>query len=176
MISNIKQELTAIQMEFVNAWLFNGESQTATAKALKLSGRGECSHYLALPKVRAEIARRKGELLHALSVNGSLAGITREMKAQLLWEVADAGRQPGFDREGNAILVNPASTIQAIRELNLMTGHHAPTVVEQTVTHVRRSEIEIKASIAELEAEAKSLIEAYGSGSSDVVLELTSDA
>lgn len=152
------QTLTAIQAEFVNAYLYNGESPEETRKAMGWKERGQASGMLRVPKIRTEIARRKGELAEYVLRQGALAGVSKEMRASLLWEVAQAGAVPGFDKEGNQVLVNPGSTIQAIRELNLMTGAHAPVVSETQVTVTKRNEIEIKASILELQEEAASLI------------------
>ena len=151
-------ELTIKQTEFVNAWLRCNESPEETRKAMRWTDRGQVSSYRRIPKVQAEIARRKSELADFVANQDNLAGVSKEMKAELLWEVAQACAERGFDKMGNSILVNPQATIQAIRELNLMVGHHAPTITEQKVEVTHRSEEEVRARIAELTQQYKELV------------------
>lgn len=156
------EDLTTHQIHFVNTWLSNGENRVQTAREMGWGNHGQCTSYLKNTKIQVEIARRKGVLHAWLSTQHALGGVTREMKAQLLWEVAKAGAERGFDKEGNPIMINPASTISAVRELNSMAGHHAPTVVEQKVEVVHRSELEIKANIQSLQAEVTELLSIEG--------------
>jgi hypothetical protein len=152
-----KLELTLLQQQFVNAYFEQGESPTKIAKVMKWKDRGRVSCMLRSEKVQIAIAKRK-EQIQLFSAGNDTFTISKADRIQVLWDIAQKCTQEGFDREGNRIMVNPSAAIAAIREINLMTGAHAPEQKEMTVVQEKRSEAEIRQSIIELQQEAQLLL------------------
>lgn len=151
--------LTAMQAAFVNTWIATGENAKETAKAL---GWGDdyrrCHAYKAKGQIKLAILKRKGELAEFLQKQAHIAGITPEMKARALWEIAEKGKATMIDKDGNQIMVNPGAAVSAIRELNLMSGSHAPVKTETNVVVSKRDEKELIDSIENLKSEYESLL------------------
>ena len=148
-------DLTGKQEEFVEAWLELDERPGMVAKRMGYSIRN-CRQLLDIPKVKAEVARRKGLMLAFINENINKPVISKHEIAELYWEVAKAGAERGFDKEGNSIMLNPGSTNTALAGLGKLYGYDAP--VEVVHTKVERTEVEIVANVQALQAELNALL------------------
>ena len=149
--------LTLMQSRFVDAWFKCDEDKKCVRDVMKWKKADRVANMLRSDRVQLEIAERR-KTTHSMAMAMSKFNISKDKKMELLWEIAKAGAEQGYDKVGNRIMVNPASSVQAIRELNTMQGHVAPTQTELTVTHEVRSEREIKTHILELQQEVQSLL------------------
>lgn len=154
-MSSVNSALAGRQEEFVDAWLELDENYTKVAKHMNVSVR-RISQFIAVPKVKAEVARRKGLMLAFINENINKPVISKHEIAELYWEVAKAGAERGFDKEGNSIMLNPGSTNTALAGLGKLYGYDAP--VEVVHTKVERTEVEIVANVQALQAELNALL------------------
>lgn len=151
-----KLELNELQRKFVDTYFECNESPARTARAMNWPDRGRVSSMLKSEKVAIEIARRKGQM-DLFKQNNDTFNISREERIKLLWSIAQAGAERGYDRQGNKIMMNPAAAISAVREINLMMGDNAPDKVEVSLMPDNRTESEIIQSIRQLTHEAEAL-------------------
>lgn len=152
-------ELSAKQQDFIRVYMASGESQQRTAEKMGWTTRGQCSSYLANPKIAAEIARRKGELTEFLAAQDAGGKVTRDMRIELLWDVCSDSAKIIEDKNGIKRMTNAQAAIAGAKELNAMFGSYAPLKQEVHVVHTdTRSENELRAHIIELKSEFDQLV------------------
>ena len=148
--------LTELQAKFVDAFMQCDENRECTRKRMGWKGVDRVANMLRSDRVQLELRLQRKDL-RELAVASKEFDISKAKKMEVLWEIAKGGIERGFDKMGNSIMLNPQASTQAIRELNVMQGHHAPVQQEVTVTHETRTEKEIRGRIAELTAEFQQL-------------------
>jgi len=150
--------LTTHQARVLQTYYRKDKNVTATAKEIGMD-RSNVYAVLKNPKVQWHIANMELELEHHYLGSNDFT-VTKTDKMELLWKIAKAGAERGYDKQGNEVMLNPAVSVSAISQLNAMQGHNAPT--EVTVTKVDKSEEELKESIARLKAEFEELMAIEG--------------
>lgn len=149
-------ELTGIQSRIVDAYIASDSNKNEAGKLL-----GKTPQYigqvLKTPKVAKALAFREDRAM--LFVKGAMNDpvITKQEIARMFVEIAKAGMERGFDKEGNSIMLNPGSANTALGHVNQMYAYNAPT--ETIETKVTRTELEISTSIQSLQAELGELID-----------------
>ena len=157
-----KLALSPVQLDFVDAYFEQKKSPTKIAKALGWPYRGRVSTMLKSEKVQIEIARRQGKI-HLFKPGNNTFNLSRTDRLRLLWSIAQAGSNNKYDARGNQVMMNPQSSVNALREYNLMMGDNAPTEVQIAVTTVdTRTEPEVHADIQKLIIEVKNLPDSAG--------------
>ena len=162
-------DLIPMHRLFIDSYLKNNEDRKATAQDLQKS-MTQINGYLQNPTICKGIAYLKNGLNSV--PNTQLLKSEKDYKVEksnqikLLWDIAQTGAGLIYDREGNEILMNPASSIAAIRTISDLQGDFAPK--EQIVTldvKDERSVEEIQANVKMLMAEYNQL--ALNSGTTD---------
>jgi len=129
------------------------------SEAAKLTGdtRQFISQQMKIPKIATMFEHR--DKMAMKFVDGAINNpvITKQEIARMYIEIANAGMERGFDREGNSIMMNPGSANTALSNVNQMYGYNEATKVE--VTKINRTEIEIQASVQALQAELGALLD-----------------
>ena len=158
-----KRPLTKKQKQVFDAYYECGKKAGPAAKKLGVDKR---NFYTTLkhPNVQWHIANRDMALEHHYLGNNDFT-VTKTDKMELLWKIAKAGAERGYDKQGNEVMLNPQTSVSAIAQLNAMQGHNAPTEVK--VTKVEKSEEELKDSIQQLRQEFEDLLAIEG----EVILE-----
>lgn len=164
-------EVTPRQKEFLDAWYANDKSYAAAAKAMGVT-RQRVREVLMTKRCQWHIAQRDLDMTHHfLGENNFEVNKTDKMK--LLWRIAKAGTEKGYDKTGNEVMVNPQVSVQAIAQLNQMQGHNAPT--EISITKIEKSEKELEASIRALQDEYNQLLAIEGEVLEDGETRVNSD-
>jgi phage terminase small subunit len=127
-------KLTAKQEAFAQAFILSGGNASEAyrtaynAKAMKPETIHRQAHdCLTHPKVATRIAalQQKTEQLAMEKFE-----ISAEERMRMLWRVANDCASVNEEGNGNKKMQNPMAVISAIAELNRMTGHHAPSKME----------------------------------------------
>jgi len=148
-------EITDVQSRVIDAVILCKGSRKEASKIL-----GQSQQYIGQvitkPKVKDMYEHR--EQMALKFVNGQMAEpvVTKAEVARMFLDIANAGTERGFDREGNSMMINPGSANTALSNINKMYGYEAPT--ETVVTKVERTELEIVASVQSLQAELGELL------------------
>ena len=129
------------------------------SEAAKLTGdtRQFISQQMKIPKVNAMFMHRDSMAMKFVDGAMNDPVITKQEIARMYVEIANAGMERGFDRDGNSIMMNPGAANTALSNVNGMYGYNAPTEVIET--KVTRTEIEIQASVQALQTELGALLE-----------------
>jgi len=148
-------ELTDKQSRCIDAMLGAGGK---VGKASKLLGQTSqyVSKMMAVPRVRLAYEHR--EQMSLKFVDGAMSNpvVTKTEIARMFLDIANAGTERGFDKEGNSIMINPGSANTALSSINKMYGYDAP--VEVVHTKVERTEVEIVANVQALQTELNALL------------------
>jgi len=109
-----------------------------------------------VPRVRLAYEHR--EQMSLKFVDGAMSNpvVTKTEIARMFLDIANAGTERGFDKEGNSIMINPGSANTALSSINKMYGYDAP--VEVVHTKVERTEVEIVANVQALQTELNALL------------------
>lgn len=154
-----KMRVTPLQEKFVEAWFKCKEDHRCTSHEMGwIESYKQTYRMLRSKSVQWLIAQRKRRISELRALEAQDFNISKSAKMELLWEIAKAGTERGFDKQGNSVMLNPQSSIQAVAQLNQMQGHNAPTEVDVRVHDETRSEKEIVAHIQELRAEMDDLL------------------
>jgi len=144
------------QSRVIDAVIASKGNKSAAAKLL-----GDTPAYIAkvmkAPKVAAMFEHRSEMSLKFVDGAMNDPVITKQEIARMYVEIANAGMERGFDRDGNSIMMNPGAANTALSNVNGMYGYNAPTEVIET--KVTRTEIEIQASVQALQTELGALLE-----------------
>ena len=149
-------ELSDKQNRVIDAVMASGGNYGEAAKLLG-NTRQYVSQVLKVPKVHKEMVFREEKTLKFVDGAMNDPVITKQEIARMYVEIANAGMERGFDRDGNSIMMNPGAANTALGNINGMYGYNAPTEVIET--KVTRTEIEIQASVQALQTELGALLE-----------------
>lgn len=154
-----KRRITYLQQQFVDAWFKCKEDHNCVNKTMGWPTSHKLTYQMLRSKrVQWAIAQRKREINELKALECQDFHVSKSAKMELLWEIAKAGTERGFDKQGNSVMLNPQSSIQAVAQLNQMQGHNAPTEVDVRVHDETRSEKEIIEHIQELRNEMDDLL------------------
>ena len=162
-----RTELSPLQILFVDAYQKHGANMIAVSEEIGRS-REHCYSFLKSTKVQMELSRRnKGHAIEILKDPNLVT--TKTERIELLWQIAQDGASKIYDKEGNEVMMAPATSVSAIRSINeMVSGSLAPKEVEVTVKDDTRTEAEIRANILKLTAEYNSLAVIEGVSESDI--------
>ena len=159
--------LSPLQTLYVEAFFKHQGVQTKIAEDIGRS-REQCYAMQKSDRVRLAISRRNTEMAVDL-VKDPSAVVTKTERIELLWQIAQDGASKIYDKEGNEVMMAPATSVSAIRSINeMISGSLAPKEVEVTVKNDTRTESEIRANILKLTAEYNSLAVIEGVSESDI--------
>jgi len=150
-------DLSPRQTEFVHHYVDQEEHVHRTAKAMGWKSDTRVVEMLKIPKVAAVLYAQKMRVTE-LRAASTKFDITKSQKLELLWKIAETGADMGFDKMGNAIMLNPGVSVAAIREMNTMVGDHEATKSEVVVTKIDRTESELIERIRMLRNEFENLV------------------
>ena len=112
---------------------------------------------------------RKRLCIRASKYKNASFNSTKDSRLSFLWDVAQAGAERIYDKEGNHVMMNGAVAVSAVRAMNdMIAGSYAPKEVEITHTSDTRTESEIRANIKRLTAEYNNLAVIEGVAESDI--------
>jgi len=124
-------------------------------------------HMAVNPRIQKAIAFRQTDFIQG--VKHPEFAVTRGERIELLWNLAQEGVSKIYDKEGNEVMMAPATAVSAVRTINdMVAGSLAPKEIEVTVKNDTRSEEEIRANIAKLTAEFNSLTAIEGVTEQDI--------
>ena len=103
-------------------------------------------------KIDVELKRRGPLLPVKPKEKKVIFNVAKQDRVRLLWKVANRGAELIYDKEGNEVMSNPATTVSAIRTINeMLPGSLAPKELDVNVTvEDRRTEAEIADNISVL--------------------------
>lgn len=104
----------------------NGEKAAIDAGYSEKTAAQQASRLLKNVKVKQAIEEHR-------KVSASVFIWSKEKKLLMLQDIAERSLNMLIDRDGNKRMESPSSSISAIKEMNLMMGHNAPT--ENINTH-----------------------------------------
>lgn len=119
-------KLTLKQDAFVKAYIVNGFNATQaaiTAGYSKKTAGSVGNENLQKPEIAKAIDEHRKNLEKAHIWN-------KEKKLELLQKIATNGVRDVVDKDGNMKMENPAASVAAIKEHNLMQGDNAPTEID----------------------------------------------
>lgn len=138
-------KLTSKQDAFVKEYILNGGNATKAAIKAGYSENTAVktgSENLTKPDIKAAIAEHRKALEKAHIWN-------KEKKLELLQKIAAGGIRDIVDKDGNIKMENPAASVAAIKEHNLMQGDNAP-VVEDTKGQALAISFEVRDSVGDV--------------------------
>jgi len=142
-------ELTPLQNMFVKSYFKCDGNMLCIARGLDRSEQ----HVYQIAKAQVvqdaieKETQKRGPLPERPKVVFTVA---KQDRVRLLWKVANQGAEMIYDKEGNEVMSNPATTVSAIRTINdMLPGSLAPKELDVNVTvEDRRTEAEIADNIS----------------------------
>lgn len=160
------KELTALQKLYVDAHFEHGGKTVEIAKAIGRTVE-HASGMRKSPRIQKAIAFRQTDFARGIKMPEF--SVTRGERIELLWNLAQEGVRKIYDKEGNEVMMAPATAVSAVRTINdMVAGSLAPKEIEVTVKDDTRSEQEIRDNIAKLTAEYNSLAVIEGVTETDI--------
>jgi len=162
------EPLTALQELFVDAFFECDGKISQVAKKIDRSVEHAASINRS-PRVAQAIAMRSRSVAKNVGKMPDFH-VSKPERLELLWQVATRGVELIYDKEGNEVMSNPATAVSAVRTINeMLPGSLAPKEVDISVKiEDKRSEQEIKDSIATLTAEFNALVAIEGVTECDI--------
>lgn len=154
-----RRDLTDRDAQFVKVFFECNGDFVHVAEKMGIKSADEVKRLGRSPKIQHEIMRQlKHRTNIAAEVDVKRFDVSKDDRMELLWSIAQGGAERIIDKEGNAIFMNPAVSVSAIRTLNeMIPGSIAPTQVEVTHKRETRTELEVMQDIKSLQAEINSL-------------------
>lgn len=154
-----RRDLTDRDTQFVKVFFECNGDFVHVAEKMGIASADEVKRLGRSPKIQHEIMRQlKHRTNLAAEVDVKRFDVSKDDRMELLWSIAQGGAERIIDKEGNAIFMNPAVSVSAIRTLNeMIPGSVAPTQVEITHKRETRTELEVMQDIRTLQAEINSL-------------------
>ncbi len=154
-----RKDLSDRDEHFVKAFFECNGDFVCVAEKVGIQTAEEVKRVGKSPKIQHEIMR---QLKHRTNVVAKVDmrrfDVSKDDRMELLWEIAQGGAERIIDKEGNAVFMNPAVSVSAIRTLNeMIPGSIAPTQVEVTHKRETRNEAQVLADIRALQSEINDL-------------------
>ena len=149
--------LSPLQSLFIDAYWKHEGSLARVAETIQRSIQ-QCCAMMKSSRVQLELARGNHRKAVEMVQRPDFV-VTKAERIEILWQIAKEGASKIYDKEGNEVMMAPATSVSAVRTINdMVEGSLAPKQSEITVkVEDNRTEAEVRASIAKLTAEYNAL-------------------